>query len=49
MSWQPGVYYVQLLREFNLKKNYAQAESLKQPNCLERDKKKYVFYLLWNK
>lgn len=26
MSWQPGVYYVGLRREFNLEKNYAQAE-----------------------
>lgn len=26
MSWQHSLYYVGLLREFNLEKNYAQAE-----------------------
>lgn len=26
MSWQPSVYYVGWRREFNLEKNYAQAE-----------------------
>lgn len=26
MSWQPSVYYVGLRREFNLEKNYVEAE-----------------------